>query len=290
MAVPEAFLDKVTYEIMIDPVMTCDGITFERATLDRWFREGHTTNPFTGAAMASTAVTPNIALRQAIAEWRAAHCKEIPRTAITIGQQVGRGSFKVVYQGTLRLPGSRQASAVAVMKVRCGDVGAEADILLQLGQHPRLVQFLGMCREEPAGERDDMLLITEFAPLGDLHSSLEKFEASLTPHHQLAMLQQICSGMEALAKTGLIHRDLAARNVLVFAYDPEDVSLTSVKVSDFGLTVNGYTAKEKYGSGGAKPIRGLAPEALQRSRYSEKSDVWAFGVTAWVRMQPFIYF
>ena len=47
-AVPEAFLDKVTYEIMIDPVITCDGITFERATLVRWFREGHTTNPFTG--------------------------------------------------------------------------------------------------------------------------------------------------------------------------------------------------------------------------------------------------
>jgi serine/threonine protein kinase len=52
-------------------------------------------------------------------------------------------------------------------------------------------------------------------------------------------------------------------------------------VSDFGLTVNAYTATYKYVSGGPKPIRYLAPEALRRGRYSEKSDVWAFGVTVW---------
>lgn len=95
------------------------------------------------------------------------------------------------------------------------------------------------------------------------------------------MLQQICSGMEALAAAGLIHRDLALRNVLVFGYDARDVSLTSVKVSDFGLTVNAYTATAKYVQGGPKPIRYMAPEALEKGRYSEKSDVWSFGVAGW---------
>ena len=60
-----------------------------------------------------------------------------------------------------------------------------------------------------------------------------------------------------------------------------DVTTTSVKVSDFGLTVNAYTATHKYVQGGALPIRYLAPESLQRHRYSEHSDVWAFGVTCW---------
>ena len=60
-----------------------------------------------------------------------------------------------------------------------------------------------------------------------------------------------------------------------------DVTATSVKVSDFGLTVNAYTATHKYVQGGALPIRYLAPESLEKGRYSEQSDVWAFVVTCW---------
>ena len=112
-----------------------------------------------------------------------------------------------------------------------------------------------------------------------MHSKLEDIEATLAPAHQLAIAQQICSGMEVLASHSLIHRDLALRNILLFAYDARNVSVTSVKVADFGLTVNAYTATAKYVQDGPKPIRWMAPEALQRGRYSEKSDVWSFAVT-----------
>ena len=48
---------------------------------------------------------------------------------------------------------------------------------------------------------------------------------------------------------GLIHRDLAIRNVLVFAYQHDDPNAVSVKVSDFGLTLNLYTgATHKVGT------------------------------------------
>jgi len=78
-----------------------------------------------------------------------------------------------------------------------------------------------------------------------------------------------------------VRRDIAARNILVFRYDPDDVTKTSVKLSDFGLTVNACTATHMYVSEGPKPVRYLAPEALQKRRYSEKSDVWSFGVMGW---------
>ena len=32
---------------MVDPVMTCDGFTFEREQIQRWFGKGKRTNPLT---------------------------------------------------------------------------------------------------------------------------------------------------------------------------------------------------------------------------------------------------
>ena len=34
-------------------------------------------------------------------------------------------------------------------------------------------------------------------------------------------------------------------------------------------------------TGGATPVRWMAVESLQKSRFSEKSDVWSFAVLCW---------
>jgi serine/threonine protein kinase len=94
------------------------------------------------------------------------------------------------------------------------------------------VQFFGQF-----SDGDYTLLVRELAPMGSLDTRLEEFEETITPQHRLTMLEQVCAGMEALADIKLIHRDLALRNILVFGYNPVDVTATSVKVCDFGLTV-----------------------------------------------------
>ena len=77
-----------------------------------------------------------------------------------------------------------------------------------------------------------------------------------------------------MIQNGVIHRDLAARNVLL------DDKLNA-KVSDFGLSKIVASKKDAiYSTSGVGPLRWMAPEALERKKYSEKSDVWSFGVCA----------
>ena len=77
--------------------------------------------------------------------------------------------------------------------------------------------------------------------------------------------------MDYIASLKMVHRDLALRNVLLFRFEPDDVSLTSVKVADFGLTVNMYGANQRTVTDGAKPVRHMAVESLQRAGFSATS-------------------
>ena len=74
----------------------------------------------------------------------------------------------------------------------------------------------------------------------------------------------LCTLQEFLMSKGVIHRDLACRNILV-----GDNEL--LKICDFGLAKETleYTSALKT----RLPIRWMAPEALLRGEFSEKSDV-----------------
>jgi ubiquitin len=270
---PPSFLCPIGSGIMRDPVTCADGHSYDRADIERWLAT-HNTSPKTGAQLPNNALTPNHALRNAIEEWLSANFKLVPRSAVTFdGGALAHGSFKTVHRGRLR----GRSEPIAVLRMKAGgSCEEEAATLVKLGRHPSLVRYLGLCTEGP-----DQLLLTELAPHGSLDQFLEAREDEVTMAHKLKMLEQICAGMAALSGAGMVHRDLATRNILVFAFDARDPAATVVKITDFGLAVDRHYQTHATVQGEAVPFRWMPPEALQRRRFSEKSDVWAFGVTAW---------
>jgi hypothetical protein len=157
---------------------------------------------------------------------------------------------------------------------------SELDIMHAIGRHPNLLHFHGC-----SVHLEKCYFVVERAPFGSLRDYLLSVEESgpLKPVIALEIGMQVCRAMQQLHTLGIIHRDLAARNVLVFAISGRSHHDVLVKVSDFGLSRQApSSANDYYGAeGGGMPIRWSAPEVLQRRKYSDKSDVWAFGVTLW---------
>jgi hypothetical protein len=68
--VPPEFFCSITGDIMNDPVMTCDGHTYQRSAIQQWFDDGNFTSPLTGEALPDLSLLPNMVLRSMISNWK----------------------------------------------------------------------------------------------------------------------------------------------------------------------------------------------------------------------------
>ena len=63
--VPHHFYCPITQDVMMDPVKTVDGMTYDRPAIERWFSMSNT-SPLTGLPLASRALVPHTSLREQI--------------------------------------------------------------------------------------------------------------------------------------------------------------------------------------------------------------------------------
>ncbi len=68
MQVPDYFRCPISHEIISDPVVAADGITYERKEIATWLTH-HNTSPLTNIPLLNKTLIPNVNLRQAIEEY-----------------------------------------------------------------------------------------------------------------------------------------------------------------------------------------------------------------------------
>lgn len=188
---------------------------------------------------------------------------------------VGKGSFGIVYRGRWR------NNYVAVKHI---DTEAERKAFtvevrqLSRVNHPNIVKLFGACTSNP------VCLVMEFAEGGSLYNVLHcKPMPQYTLGHAVSWTLQCAEGVAYLHNMKpkpLIHRDLKPPNLLLVNEGK------TLKICDFGTACDKKTCMTNNKGSAAW----MAPEVFEGSNYTEKCDVYSWGIILWqvlTRLKPF---
>ncbi|KAG9454357.1 hypothetical protein H6P81_007261 [Aristolochia fimbriata] len=190
----------------------------------------------------------------------------------SMGNMLGEGGFGPVYKGELR---NGQLVAVKRLSQSSGqgleEFKNELELIAKL-QHRNLVRLLGWCIHG-----QEKILIYEFMP----NKSLDKFlfeptqQAYLDWTKRFHIAEGIAQGLLYLhrySRLRVIHRDLKASNILLD-------SAMNPKISDFGLArIFGGNQTQANTNRVVGTYGYMSPEYALDGLFSEKSDVFSFGV------------
>jgi len=189
--------------------------------------------------------------------------QQIDFRSIVIVEVGGKGAFGQVKRGVWN------SLEVAVKQLNDSEEGTQEFlkevIIISTLNHKNVVGFIGICVKPTC-------LVIEFMARGSawdiLHNKKRTEKLPYSLKYKIAL--DTAEGMTYLHSCNIIHRDLKPQNLLI------DLNWT-VKIADFGL------ARTKIASTMTKvgTPRWVAPEVIRENRYSEKADVYSYGVILW---------
>uniref|UniRef100_A0A182NG18 Mitogen-activated protein kinase kinase kinase 7 n=1 Tax=Anopheles dirus TaxID=7168 RepID=A0A182NG18_9DIPT len=201
-------------------------------------------------------------------------------TAIDINEieqiaTVGKGSYGTVIKAKWR----NKYVAVKYMEVISEHAFTAEVSHLSRVAHPNIIELYGACTEKP-----HVCLVMEYADGGSLHKVLHcRPRPVYTAAHAMSWARQCAEGVAYLhdmTPRPMIHRDLKPPNLLLVNDG------TVLKICDFGTVTDKSTLMTNNKGSAAW----MAPEVFEGSSYTEKCDVFSWGIILWeviAREQPF---
>jgi len=187
-------------------------------------------------------------------------------------RNIGQGGFAEVFWSYQTSKGSNKVVAVKRLKSNHFTqylfqfFKREVQILSQI-HHPALLPFVGLTITPP------FYIITEFMEGGCLFHRLHEKTPLRDPTKLTIIALGVAYGLQYLHSQRVIHRDLKSLNVLLDAND-------FPKVCDFGMS-RVMPNDNSLMTGSVGTAQWMAPEIIKSEFYSEKSDVYSYGIMLW---------
>lgn len=190
---------------------------------------------------------------------------------------LGKSNFSAVYKGILRDGSFVAVKSISVTSCKSEETEFVKGLkLLTSLRHENLIRLKGFCCSKGRGE---CFLVYDFAPNGNLSQFLDLKDGSsqiLDWSTRVSIINGIARGIAYLHssqanKRALIHKHISAEKILIDQnFNPliSDSGLYKLLADDIVFSALKVSAALGY----------LAPEYIITGRFTEKSDVYAFGV------------
>ncbi|RLN47289.1 hypothetical protein BBJ29_009212 [Phytophthora kernoviae] len=196
--------------------------------------------------------------------------RRIPYSSLYFTRVLSKGAFGEVWLAQLE---NKQVAVKRILNEKKNDekeiecFGAEIKLMASFS-HPKIVEFMGVSWSS----MQDVCAVTEYMSKGDLYGFLKRRQGQLNwRDHKIFLAEDVADALGYLhgLSPKVIHRDLKSKNILL-----DDAF--RAKLSDFGISRE--RSVEDTMTAGVGTIYWTAPEVLMGKKYTEKADIFSFGI------------
>ncbi|CAD8065846.1 unnamed protein product [Paramecium primaurelia] len=187
-------------------------------------------------------------------------------------EQIASGGSGVVYRGRFKneIVAIKDIDINEKDEQKMKEYKREIVTLVKVRHHQNLVCLVGITFHQ-----NKLYIITEFCSGGSLFDLIHRNrETKIDQLTKLKLSLFIAEGMAYIHKLGFMHRDLKSLNILLDQpFSPD----SNIKIADFGLA---RTALEKteWMTAVVGTFHWMAPEVFRGEMYTNKADVYSYGI------------